>query len=152
MVFPQARLGFVCAEAGAADRVETDEIGGERRAGIGRIDALLVEPMPGLVRRAEDGSRKVVPVVARGDPHVIARKRHLERMHRGIETPALEIISELLGEAQAKGALPLLGIVAEQEVRTGLRAATSRRRGSAAARPAVAANRALRLAAVSPGS
>ena len=116
MVLPQARLGFMGAEAGASDRIESDEIRREGRAGIGGVDALLVEPMPDLVGRAEHGGRKIVPVVAGGDAHVVAGERHLERMHRRVEAPALEVVSELLGERQAEGALPLLRKVPEQEI------------------------------------
>src|SRR5690606_31496058 len=53
MVFPQARLRFMGAEADATDGIETDKIGGEWCADIGRVGALLVERVASLMQGTE---------------------------------------------------------------------------------------------------
>ena len=116
VVLEQAGLGFVRAEARAAHRVEPDEIGGQRGAGIGRVDALFVETVAGLVRRAEDGGRQVAPIVAGGDAHVVAGERHLEGMHRGVEPAPREVVAQGPCDREAEGALLRLGAVADKEV------------------------------------
>jgi hypothetical protein len=82
---------------------------------------LLVQRVAGLVRGAEQRCRQVVAVVAGRDAHVLAREGHLERVHRAVEPPALEVVAQTLGQLPTEGALPLFGKVAEQEVAPGRR-------------------------------
>ena len=96
-VLPQPRLRFMRAEAGAADRVEIDEVGREDRAGeVGR-DALLVDAVAGFMPDGEEAAGQPVLAEAAGDADVGAREGNLERMNRVVEPAALEIVAHAGG-------------------------------------------------------
>ena len=104
------------AIARAADRVQVEQIGGQRRAGERRIDALLVERVAGLVQRAEDRGRHEAAVVAGGDAHIVPGERNLEGVRRAVEPAAVQVVAELAGDLQGERALRILRVVAIQEV------------------------------------
>jgi carbonic anhydrase len=84
--------------------------------GCGGVHALLVQGVPGFVGGAEHRGRQVVPTVAGGDAHVLAGERDLKRMHSGVQSAALQVVAQLLGQGQAEAALLGLWKIAKQKV------------------------------------
>src|SRR5437868_4008725 len=63
----------------------------ERRPLVRRVDALLVEAVPGLVHAPEERAAEVALLVARGEAHVARRERGAERVRGHVEPPRLEV-------------------------------------------------------------
>src|SRR5882762_8773894 len=93
------------AEAGAADRVEIDEIGGEDRAHeLGR-NALLVDAVAGFVPDSEEAAWQPILTEAAGDACIGTREGNLERMNRVVEPTALEVVPHAGGHCLREGLL-----------------------------------------------
>src|SRR5882757_5117991 len=104
------------AEAGAADRVEIDEVGGEDRAReLGR-NTLLVHAVAGLVPDSEKAARQPILTEAAGDARVGSREGNLERMNRVVEPTALEVVPHASGHCFREGFLLFDWIAAFQNV------------------------------------
>src|SRR5436853_5844892 len=81
------------AEAGAADGVEIDEVGGKNRARQLRRDALLVDAMASLVPDREEAAGQPRLAEAAGYADIGAREGNLEGMDGVVEPAAVEIIA-----------------------------------------------------------
>src|SRR5262249_4962424 len=95
-VLPQARLRLVHAERDrAADR------------GVLALhrQALLVEPVPGLVQDAEERRTEVVLVPAPGQAHVARAEPAAERVLRRVDPPAGKVEAEALRRLAREGEL-----------------------------------------------
>src|SRR6478736_241952 len=92
-VLPQARLALVDTRGNPA---------AERGAFVGRVHALLVHRMSGLMQRREEGVADVVLAHPGRDPDVARRKLGAERVAGLVEPPAFEVVAHLSGDLQPK--------------------------------------------------
>ena len=90
-----------------------------RRAPVGAIEPLLVEPVACLMEDAKKGIGEIPRVVAGGDPTIVGTNLGAKRMRRDIEPTALEIESKLRGHHLSENPLPLSWVVALQHADVG---------------------------------
>ncbi len=105
-VLPHPRLRFVDAERNGLAQRQAELIGRQ---------ALLVNAVPRLVQRAEEGRVEEVLVVARRDAAVVRPERRAERMRRDVNPPAVELETDRRGRRLAEGFLRVHGKLASQE-------------------------------------
>jgi hypothetical protein len=109
-VLPEPGLALVDAGRGART---------ERRIGEARIDGEVVERVPGLVDRDEQGARRIVRPTPGGDPHVPGREPGLERVGGEIQAAAPEVVPERLDHLRGEPELRGLGVGRPQEAVVG---------------------------------
>src|SRR5438874_2979238 len=97
-VFPHPRLRF---GDGARTSIQIGKICAFNRC----PEALGVQTMSSFMERAEECRAQEILVVASSQPHIVARKLNFKRMHRNIQSPAVVIEAERLGDRQSKLAL-----------------------------------------------